>query len=70
MFGYCPKGEDLRQEYLVVLSELVEALKQHGKFHLKTRFIARRSEVARLAWDNHSRHCIACYRKVKTSSIH
>lgn len=71
MFRICSKGEDLRQEYLVVLNQLVEALKQYGKFDPKTRFIARQAENARQAWKKHSRCCIACFGKSKTlSSVH
>jgi hypothetical protein len=71
MFPYCSKGEDLRQEYLDVLNELVKALKEHGKFNPKTKFVAERSEIARQAWEKHSRSCIACYGRIKfLSPVH
>jgi len=64
-------GENLRQEYLVALNELVSALKEHGKLDPKTKVVAGQSEIARQAWEKHSRFCIACYGKVKfVSPVH
>jgi cyclopropane fatty-acyl-phospholipid synthase-like methyltransferase len=66
---FCPKGEELREEYLMSLSNLAKVLKERGRFDLTTKFVALQSERARQVWEQHLRACIGCYRQVKSHSL-
>jgi hypothetical protein len=66
---FYPKGEELREEYLMSLSDLVKVLKERGRFDLTTKFVASQSERARQVWEQHLRACIGCYRQVKPHSL-